>query len=135
MTLHTGYLAVRLKEFYMTKSQAIRQVNEIVGLNHLNFSNTHWSSIVEYRSEAGWWLNVPFQKFSQNLSLILNNEENRTFIHIEIPANSIKNAELVFRNKSGKADIFMPFVGSDRLIDTQSGSSRHDFSQYLIKEY
>lgn len=119
----------------MIKRQAIRQVNEANGFSQLRIANTHWSNIVEYRAEEGWWLNIPFHKFSQDLNLILNNETAGFFTHIKIPANSIPDAESRFRNKSETADIFMPHSGKNRLIDCQSGSAKHDFSQYPIKQY
>jgi hypothetical protein len=119
----------------MSKDQAIKQINRFVGEQNLNSSNTHWSNLVNYRSENGWWLNIPFSKFTQDLNFILNNVENHTLIHIEIPAYSINNAESIFRNKQGKADIFIPQDDIKSLIDTQSGSARHNFSKYPVNEY
>lgn len=123
------------KEKPMTKNQAIRQINESVGFNRLNIKNTHWSNVVEYGTDEGWWLNIPFYKFSQGLNLILNNEKQGQFLHVIIPANSIRNPESTFRNKDDTADIFMPIFGQYRLVDTQSGSTRHNFIVYSIKEY
>lgn len=119
----------------MTKNQAIQLINEAYGFNQLHITNTHWSNIIKYRAEEGWWLNIPFHKFTQDLNLILNNETSGLFIHIKIPANSIADAENQFRNKLETADIFMPNSGKNRLIDCQSGSTKHDFSQYPIKQY
>jgi len=119
----------------MNKNQAIRQINEAVGFKQLNVQNTHWSNIVEYGANEGWWLNIPFHKFSQDLNLILKNENLKVFLHIRISANSVPRPNALFRDKSGTADIFMPHNGSDRLIDCQSRGSRHDFTQYPAKEY
>ena len=119
----------------MTKNQAISQINESAGFNRLNTKNTHWSNVVEYGTDEGWWLNIPFHKFSQELNLILNNEKDGQFLHVMIPANSIRNPESKFRNKGHTADIFMPISGQSRLVDTQSGSTRHNFIVYSIKEY
>lgn len=119
----------------MTKNQAIRQINRASGFNRLNSQNTHWSNVVKYGSNEGWWLNIPFKKFSQDLNLILNNENTGIFIHIRIPANTIKNAITIFRDKDDAADIFIPNAGSNYLIDCQSGSARHNFKNYNLKEY
>ena len=119
----------------MTKKEAIRRINEGTGASSLSNANTHWSNIVNYSSDQGWWLNIRFPKFTQDLHLILNNEKAGTFLHIEIPANSITIPSKTFRDKEGEADIFMPIAGSNRLVDVQSGSARHDFNSYKATEY
>ncbi|MCD4675861.1 MAG: hypothetical protein K8S18_07670 [Desulfobacula sp.] len=119
----------------MTKNQAIRQINQNETLTPLNSKNTHWSNIVDYGVKSGWWLNVPFHKFNQNLNLILNIEQNANFYHIKIQANSIKNPEAIFRNKLGTADIFIPISEPGKFVDEQSNSSKHDFSIYSITAY
>ena len=119
----------------MTKRQAIVLINRSLGEERLNPRNTHWSNVVEYRSEQGWWLNIPFPKFSQDLNIILNSEQMKVFLHIVVPANSVIDPKSEFRNKEGAADIFMPNIGTNQLIDTQSGSGRHNFGIYPSKEY
>lgn len=44
----------------MNKNQAIRIVNSGTGHNKLSIQNTHWSNVVIYGNEEGWWLNTPF---------------------------------------------------------------------------
>ena len=119
----------------MTKNEAIRRVNERLGGKRLGTGNTHWSNVVSYGSEEGWWLNVPFHKFRQDLNLLLNVESESVFLHLSIPANSFDAPERVFRDKDGKADIFMPTGGRDRLVDVQSGSGRSDLSRYVVEQY
>jgi len=99
--------------YKIDKKYAIRLINEYEreGFKGLHTKNTHWSNIVQYGAEEGWWLNIPFHKFSQDLNLILNDERKSTFLHISIPANTISNPESIFRNKKGTADIFMPNSG------------------------
>lgn len=119
----------------MEKKSAIQVINTSIGFKQLDSQNTHWSNVVAYGGIDGWWLNIPFYKFSMDLNLILNNENKSSFVHVLIPANSIKNPEDKFRNKNETADIFIPISGSNYMIDTQSGSSRHNFSVYKSKDY
>ena len=119
----------------MTKNEAIRNINRQIGVARLNSANTHWSNIVEYGSSEGWWLNIPFHKFSQDLHLILNCAALHRYIHITVPANSVVAPRSHFRNKNDSADIFIPSTGRDRLVDLQSGSSRHDFGKYPTIDY
>lgn len=114
----------------MTKSDAIRILNLQFGSTRLNRENTHWANVISYGSKEGWWLNVPFHKFAQELHLILNSDEQHQFTHIAVPPGAIAAPNSKFRSKDDSADIFMPCAGRDRLVDVQSGSSRHDFSIY-----
>lgn len=119
----------------MIKSEAIRNINRQLGANVLGVHNTHWSNVVPYGSEEGWWLNIPFDKFKQDLHLILNSATEGKYIHVRIPANSIPEPGTEFRNKDGTADIFMPTSGKNRLVDVQSNSSKHDFGSYQATEH
>jgi len=49
----------------MNKNEAIRILNNKLSPSRLNVRNTHWSNLVEYGAEIGWWLNVPFHKFEK----------------------------------------------------------------------
>lgn len=119
----------------MTKSEAIRQINHSIGSRSLGNHNAHWSNVVEYGAKEGWWLNVPFHKFGQELHLILNNDRERQFLHLRLPANTVTEPTRVFRQKDDTADLFMPISGADRLVDVQSGSGRFDFSGYVVSSY
>ncbi len=112
----------------MTKSDAIKSINKKFTVNHLNMKNTHWSNLVNYGSEIGWWLNIPFHKFSRDIHIILNVEGQNCLFYFMIPGKSVQNPEERFRNKNETADIFMTSSGRDRLIDTQSGSTRFNFN-------
>ena len=118
----------------MNKNKAIYIMNEKFTASMLNIRNTHWSNLVEYGSEIGWWLNVPFHKFEKDLYLVLNDEPNNSFYCIKIPAQTATIPQQKFRNKQGSADIFMPSSGRKRMVDTQSGSSEFDFNTYKIAE-
>ena len=83
--------AVRLQRNTLTKNEAIAKINLLNGSKILTSKNTHWSNIVSYKNENGWWLNVPFKKFENNLYLILNQPNKEFMILIKISANSIDN--------------------------------------------
>ena len=56
----------------MIKIEAIQSINRKLGATVLNRDNTHWANVIHYGSAEGWWLNIPFHKFAQDLHLILN---------------------------------------------------------------
>ena len=118
----------------MTKNEAILKVNTLKGLTVLTLKNTHWSEIVSYRNEDGWWLNVPFEKFEKDLYLILNYSKGGCFFLLTLPANSIKDSENTFRNKDKSADIFIP-RSTNIFIDTQSNGTKYQFQNYEIILY
>lgn len=121
----------------MNKSEAIRILNNKLSQlspARLSATNAHWSNLVNYGSEVGWWLNIPFHKFKHDLYLILNNEPEKCFYCIKLPAKTVVTPERTFRDKEGKADIFMPSSGRKRMIDTQSGSSEFDFNKFQAAE-
>ena len=118
----------------MTKNEAILKINLLDGSEILTPKNTHWSNIVSYKNENGWWLNVPFEKFKNDLYLILNQPNKELLILITILANSIKKPKNIFRNKDEKADIFIP-IHDSVFIDTQSNGTKYQFSNYKIILY
>ena len=123
----------------MNKSKAIAIIHKSHGKNRLSSQNTHWANVSIYGSKEGWWLNVPFEKFSKELFFILNNEKSGQFLFVHIPQNSIKQPRSIFRHKGKTADIFISTVNTGYLseniplIDTQSNSSEHDFSTYRVE--
>jgi len=119
----------------MTKNDAIRTINLRLGTTRLNHQNTHWANVIPYGISEGWWLNIPYHKFAQELHLVLNSAKDHQFTHITVPPGVITSPRTKFRRKDDSADIFMPSAGRDRLIDVQSGSTRHDFSNYESVEF
>jgi hypothetical protein len=118
----------------LTKNEAISKINLLDTSKKLTSKNTHWSNIVSYKNKSGWWLNVPFEKFKNNLYLILNQPNKKNLILINISANSIKKPENTFRDKDGTADIFIP-ISDNVFIDTQSSGTKYQFSNYKIIPY
>jgi len=125
---------VRLQRNTLTKNEAILKINLLNGSKALTSKNTHWSNVVSYKNESGWWLNVPFEKFKNDLYLILNQPNKEFLILINILANSIKKPKNIFRNKNETADIFIP-INDSVFIDTQSSGTKYQFSKYKIIPY
>lgn len=120
----------------MNKNEAINIIHKSHTKNWLSAQNTHWANVSRYGNKQGWWLNVPFEKFSKPLFFILNNEKSGQFLFIQIPSNSIHDPTSTFRIKGNTADIFISIENNGflskncPLIDSQSHSTKHDFSKY-----
>lgn len=119
----------------MTKNEAIELINQNRQTNELNIKNTHYSNIIKYSNDDGWWINVPFKKFTQDVNLILNNTKDSKFTHINIKANSIINPSTIFRDKDGLADIFIPLEKEEVYIDKQYSGTNYNFNEYTIYPY
>lgn len=118
----------------MNKKEAIVLINSITNSNKLNTKNTHWSDIVKYGKDFGWWLNIPFHKFSVGFFMVLNDSENKNLIFLEIPPNQILNPESKFRNKENTADVFISYSDKQDLTDIQSYSTNFQFAEFVVKE-
>jgi len=123
----------------MNKNEALVLVNKREHNPVLTTKNTHWANLSLYGRNEGWWLNIPFTKFSEDLYFILNSESSSQFVLIHIPRNIINKPLLIFRNKDGTADIFIEAVNtrnlsnSGALIDIQSNGTEYDFSAYQVE--
>ncbi|MDX8376438.1 MAG: hypothetical protein R8L53_00245, partial [Mariprofundales bacterium] len=102
----------------MNKKQAIALLNKKQSQSMLTNLNTHWANLSVYAGKDGWWLNVPFNKFSDNLYFILNNKQLGKMLFISIPKNSIANPRSIFRDKENTADIFIAAISSEQLNKT-----------------
>jgi len=119
----------------MNKKMALDIINAKSGEIKLTNRNTHWSDIVEYGKDFGWWLNIPFHKFQEGFYMILNNVQDEIIIFLKIPGNTIHNPESKFRNKGNTADIFISYRDKASLTDIQSNSTSFKFAEYIIQEY
>ena len=123
----------------MNKNQAIALIKKSHKQISLTGKNTHWANLSVYGGKDGWWLNVPFGKFSENLYFVLNNEQSGQLFFVHIPSKSIPDPHSKFRNKENTADIFISAANTDNLsqgdslIDAQSNGTEHDFSSYHVE--
>lgn len=123
----------------MNKNNAISLINRENKSVPLTAKNTHWANLSVYGGQNGWWLNVPFNKFKENLFFVLNNVHSGQMLLIDIPSNSITNPKSQFRNKRNTADIFISaqsaqnLSDTDQLIDIQSNGAGYDFSTFYVE--
>lgn len=119
----------------MTKTEAIRRVNESLGSNLLNEGNTLWSNCGRNASEEGWWLNIPLPHFKKEIHIILNRESTKVFLHLKMEASEILSPAMRFRCKDQMADIFISARNLKRLVDVLPGGSKHSFNKNMVAEY
>ncbi len=119
----------------MTKLEAIKRINEYLGEPALNDKNTHYSNVVVYGTDEGWWLKIPFLTFKQELHFVFNNEKTKTYQYLKINANQILSPGLKFRSSDGCADAFISAANPKRLIDLLAGGSKYNFTRHVVHEY
>jgi len=120
----------------MTKQEVILNINAVKSEWNLNTKNTHFSNVVEYKNEKGWWFNIPFDKFQNDLYMVLNDLDTHRYTLITVLASSIPNPQNVFRNKNeSMADIFIPKNSEMIFTDTQYNGSSYTFTTYYKYYY
>lgn len=119
----------------MTKNEAIKRINDRLGKPTLTDKNTHFSSVVVYGEDEGWWVKIPFLTFKQELHFIFNNEKTKSFQHLMIKGGQILSPAMKFRSTDGAADAFMSASAPKRLIDLLQGGSKYNFTKHLVNEY
>jgi len=119
----------------MTKTEAIKRVNEALGSAVLNDRNTVWSSSAPHADDQGWWLNLPLSQFKKEIHVLLNHEQAKTFRHLKIKANEILSPAMKFRCKDQVADIFISSINPRKLVDVLAGGTRYNFGKHVLAEY
>lgn len=119
----------------MTKTEAIKRINEALGSAVLNERNTYWSSSAPHAGDEGWWLNLPLSQFKKEIHILLNHERAKVFRHLKIKANEILSPAMKFRCKDQMADIFISSANPKKLVDVLPGGTRHNFGKHVLAEY
>lgn len=119
----------------MTKTEAIKRVNEALGSTILNERNTQWSAVVPYAGDEGWWLNIPLAGFKQERHFLICSEKAKMFRHLKIKASEILSPATKFRCKDQVADIFISASNPKKLVDVLPGGTKHSFNKYVVAEY
>lgn len=120
----------------MTKSEAIKTVNSYLGRPALDNRNTRFSKVNS--SKDVWWLNIPINKFSSDVHLVL--AKSQGFIWIKIPTGSFPNlssfSKFKIREDIGAVDLE---ISCDKkykyLCDIKSGGSEFDFEPLIEFEF
>ncbi len=114
----------------MNKSKAIKLSSTTPGT--FTSSNTIFSNIIGVHD--GWWLEPHNDKFKNTLHMILNDGRTRRLYFFTIPANTITNPSLHFKQRNDRfrtncSDIYIPLSG------TKFGEKNgFDFTPFLVKE-
>ena len=119
----------------MNKTDAIKRINTRLGKPVLTEQNTHFADVVNYGSDEGWWLKIPFLTFKKELHFILNSGKTKSFQHLCIKANQILSPGMKFRSGTGAAEAFLSAANPRRLVDQLDGGSKYNFTKHFVSEY
>jgi len=121
----------------MNKNETISILNNHLVGTGAGQKNTHYATVLNYGDRRGWWINIPFEKFQKDIYIILQSDLAQQFLVLYITGNAIHNPRTVFRDKDGKADIFIEvnneydLTSTIPIEDSQSSGSRTNLSQYV----
>jgi len=97
---NTSQPLLSLPDRILSKRTAIDIVNRKFSL-HLNTSNTIFSNIND--NKPVWWFDPSNDKFNSDIHLLLNNQNNKILYYFFIKSGSIKNPEILFRQRNDKS--------------------------------
>lgn len=123
----------------MYKDDALELINDYLEDELLNNKNTHYATVSSYHNKRGWWINIPFNKFKNDLYIILQSNQAKQVIVLKINADQIMKPQQIFRNKDNKADIFIEVYNENDLTssiplnDSQSKSKGMNFSSFILE--
>ena len=119
----------------LNKQQAIKKVNEYLGNTCLNLQNTHFAN---NKKETVWWLNIPPQKFADELHILLVKNVEGGLIWLKISPNTVRDPERSFRIRGDNGSIDLGICrqtfDSDYLKDTYSRDG-YDFRPHIEHEW
>ena len=117
----------------MTRSAAIKLVNDLQHDAALDGTNTHVSNV--NRAKDVWWFNIPPKKFEQELHLLCAGKAGLIWLTIE--ANAIPNPEVTFRSRqdNGKIDFEISCAPERYMRDVKNGGSGYDFRSHIRQEW
>lgn len=118
----------------MKKHEAILIVNNYLGKTILNKGNTNFSKINDEKEV--WWLNIPPDRFSNDLHLLLLTQKG--FNWIKIPANSFSNLGKIFRIRSDRNVVDLEISADNRnfyMRDIKSGGTGFNFEPFIAQVF
>jgi len=117
----------------LSKKEAMTLVNIKLSL-HLNTLNTTFSNINE--THPVWWFEPTNYRFNKDLHLLLNDQNRKILYYFLIKGGSIKNPEMLFRQRNDKSRINTSHieirVGDGNFTDILGKGFR--FKEYLKDE-
>ena len=122
----------------MNKKRASKIINNDLGINKLNPTN---NGNVKFANKSKvkdvYWLNIRIDdRLSNEYHIILNNSDERKFIHLIIPPNTF-NTNIFhsrFDNKNG-LDKFNIEVSLRELLDVKNGGTSFSFKEFVNEVY
>jgi hypothetical protein len=120
----------KVKPDALDKGRAIQIVNRQTSINATS-KNTLFSNI---SLPDCWWLQTNNEKFKYPLHIVLNNPKLKKLYLFKIPANTITNPRLYFKQRNDNykidnSDIYIP-VSS---ITFKEKSNRFDLTRFLVE--
>ncbi len=117
----------------MTKQEAMRELNIRIGEEVLSSRNTHYANI--NNAKDVWWFNIPLDRFSNDLYLILNKKND--LIPLRIEANTFADPSRIFKIAKDKRMVDLEISakrGYTYMIDIKSGGTRYNFNRHILLE-
>jgi len=118
----------------MTKQEAIEIVNNHLQESSLNNGNTNISKIND--TIDVWWFNIPPERFSNDLHLLL--KKTNSFIWIKISANTFNTPQNIFKLRSDVDKIDLEIssnMENDYMVDIKSGGTNYNFNPHIEHEF
>lgn len=115
-----------------TKKELIEYINKTAGVGLTN-SNTSYSKI--NKSKEVWWFNVKLDKFTQEVHLLLNQEN--SCIWLCLPKGFVASLGSTFKIREDKNAIDLE-ISSDKsykcMLDVKSGGTHFNFAPFVKGE-
>ena len=132
------YDNTRLNSNYVSpKQKAIIIINRHLGNDLLDNKNTHFSGINEKPKIEVWWIDIPPEKFKNDLHLILKKKEDG-FIWLKIRKGTFENPEKTFKVRTDKNVIELKISSSSRnnyLKDIRNFQILYNFRPHIQHEF
>lgn len=117
-----------------SKIQLIEYIQSHFGDNTVMSGNTSFASI--NKSKEVWWLNIPVNKFEEQVNLLLQGEEK--VIWIQLPKNFVPNLASKFKIREDKNAVDLE-ISTDKsylyLKDVKSGGTHFDFKPFVKEQF
>ncbi len=115
------------------KSSMINIVNSYLKTPLLHRKNTKMANVNSAKDV--WWINIPFNMFSNELHIVLISLEKTKVYWLKIEANFFNEPRKYFRDKQGQADLELSANELTLFQDVKSGGLLYDFSEFYVETF
>ena len=118
------------------KKSAMARINEHVGCQLLKPDNTRFANVNSAKKDV-WWVNVPLDKFRNELHLVLVKDGGNGLVWLRVAPGSISAPEDMFRVRKDKGyvDLEISSLPERYLKDVKSGGKEYDFTRHVEYEW